>query len=365
MSNQHSFSVPTCLRGELPRPRPEVAAMHGYAPGEQPGAGQKFVKLNTNEAPYPPSPAVMEAIRSVPADRLRAYPDPTAAAFRRVAAAHHGLSPQNVIAANGSDDVLTILTRTYVPPGGVVAAPWPTYSLYPTLCEIQGAKFHRVPWRDGWTLPADELLAADANAIYLANPNAPSGTLVPAEQIANLAARFDGVVLVDEAYAEYAGVCCASLIAEHPNVVVSRTLSKGYALAGLRLGYALADAGVIEQMDKVRDSYNVDALAQAAAVAALRDQAHARDIWRRVVDERERLTRELAELGFELTDSRANFLLARHAEHPDAGSLYRGLKSRGVLVRYWDNDDMRPYLRVTVGTPAENDAFLDALRDLV
>ena len=338
--------------------------MHGYAPGEQPAAGTRVIKLNTNESPLPPSPKVLAAIRGLTADRLRTYPPPTSLPFREVAAKHHDLSPENVIAGNGSDDLLTILTRTYVPAGGSVAVPWPTYSLYQTLCDIQGATLKTVAWRDGWSLPADALLAAGADAIYLPNPNAPSGTLVPAKELSDLAARFDGLLLVDEAYADFAGVDCVGLLRDHDNVVVSRTLSKGYALAGLRFGYALAHAEVIAQMAKVKDSYNVDALAQVAAVAALGDQEYARTIWRQVREERERVAWALQNLGFTMPPSHANFLLVRRGDD-DAGDLYLGLKRRGVLVRYWDTPEMRPYLRVTIGTLPENDALLAALQELL
>ena len=337
--------------------------MHGYAPGEQPAAGQRVVKLNTNESPLPPSPKVLAAIRDLTADRLRTYPPPTSLPFRETAARHHGLSPDNVIAGNGSDDILTILTRTFVPSGGTVASPWPTYSLYPTLCEIQGATFQPVPWRDGWSLPADALLAAEADAIYLPNPNAPSGTLVAAEELADLARRFDGVLLIDEAYVDFAESDCVHLLRDHENVVVSRTFSKGYALAGLRFGYALAHADVIAGMMKVKDSYNVDALAQVAAVAALQDQEHAQNIWRHVREERGRMATALRRLGFSMPPSHANFLLIRR--DGDAGDLYRGLKRRGVLVRYWDTPEMRPDLRVTVGTVQENNALLAALQELL
>ena len=339
--------------------------MHGYAPGEQPRPGERMIKLNTNESPLPPSPKVLAAIRNMTADRLRTYPPPTSLPFREAAARHHGLSPENVIAGNGSDDILTILTRTYVPEGGVVASPWPTYSLYPTLCEIQGASFQPVPWRDRWTLPTDELLAAKADAIYLPNPNAPSGTLVPAEELADFADRFNGLLLVDEAYVDFAEGDCVGLLRDFENVVVSRTFSKGYALAGLRFGYALAHGEVIAQMMKVKDSYNVDALAQVAAVAALEDREYAQTIWRHVREERERLAAELGRMGFSMPPSRANFLLIRRDGEADAGGLYRGLKRQGVLVRYWDTPELRPYLRVTVGTVPENNALLAALQELI
>ena len=339
--------------------------MHGYVSGEQPAASERVVKLNMNETAFPPSPRVLEAIRNVEPDRLRVYPPAKANEFRQVAATHHGLAVENVLAGNGSDDVLTVLTRTYVGVGGVVASPWPTYSLYPVLCDIQGATYTKVPWRDDWALPTEALLATRPAAIYLANPNAPSGTLVASSELADLAGRFDGLLLVDEAYVDFAETDCVGLLKEHENVVVTRTLSKGYGLAGLRFGYALAHAAVVEEMMKVKDSHNADILSQAAAVAALRDQEYARTIWRHVREERGRLTIELQLMGFKLPRSHANFVLARHDAHPDAGDLYRGLRKQGVLVRHWDSPELRPFLRITVGTAQENNAVLAALATLV
>ena len=200
--------------------------------------GAKIIKLNTNENPYPPSPKVFEAIRSVAADSLRRYPQPMADDFRRVAARHHGVTPAHILAGNGSDDILQIALRSYCGAGDVLASPDPTYSLYPVLAELADVRFVTVPWEPGWSLPADALLATDPRAIFFANPNAPSGTWVPPADVGALAARTDALVLVDEAYVDFADADCMGLLASHDNVLISRTLSKGYGLAGLRFGYA-------------------------------------------------------------------------------------------------------------------------------
>jgi histidinol-phosphate aminotransferase len=342
-------------------PRPEILEMSPYVPGEQPSAGARVVKLNTNEAAFPPSDATLAAVRSVAVEQLRLYPNPTSADLREAVAVRHRLTPDHVLIGNGSDDVLTILIRTFIPPGGKLVAPWPTYSLYPTLCQIQGARFESVDWLDGWRLPTGALVAADADAVFLANPNAPSGTSVDLEQLADLAGRIDGLLLVDEAYADYADVDAVGLLEDFDNVVVSRSFSKGFALAGIRLGYVLGRPEVIEQLDKVRDSYNVDAVAQAAGVAALGDLGYYRARWQEVVAERRRLGEGLRRLGFEVTDSQANFVFARR---PDAGKATAFLKQRGILVRHWDKPGLRDALRVTVGTPAENTAVLETLTDL-
>ena len=341
--------------------------MEGYTPGEQPGAGDRVVKLNTNENPFPPSDRVMAAIRNVEAEALRRYPNPTADAFRCAAAKLHaaaGVSVDMILAGNGSDDVLTIATRTAVGPGGRLAHPDPTYSLYPVLARLQDAHSVAVPWDAEWQLPIDALLATKADAIYLANPNAPSGTFVSPMKVAELARKFPGLLLVDEAYADFADDDCVALVKEHPNVVVSRTLSKAYSLAGLRFGYAIAQPQVIAEMMKVKDSYNCDAIAVAAATAAVEDQAYARAGWERVRSERQRLSAALTELGLDVIPSHANFLLVAC---PDGRGreMYLGLKQQGILVRYFDKPGLTDKVRITVGQSQENNALLAGIQAML
>jgi histidinol-phosphate aminotransferase len=340
--------------------RPNIARLEGYAPGEQPGPGERFIKLNTNENPFPPSPRVVEAIRAIHPDALRRYPDPVANVFRDAAARLWGTSRDHVLAGNGSDDILTIATRTFVPPGGTLAYPDPTYSLYPVLAALEDAVTARVPWGEGYTLPIDALVATGASAVYLANPNAPTGTFVPPSTVAALAGAFPGLVLIDEAYADFADDHCVSLIERHENVVVSRTLSKAYGLAGLRFGYALAQPRVIQEMMKVKDSYNVDAVSIAAAAAALGDQDYARRTWEAIKAERARLVRALAALGYAALPSQANFVLCT-VPGGDGRQAYLDLKRRGILVRFFDKPGLSDKLRITVGTREDDDALLAAL----
>jgi histidinol-phosphate aminotransferase len=342
-----------------PRARRAIEAMTGYTPGEQPGPGEKVVKLNTNENPLPPSPRVLEALRAIDPERLRRYPSPMSDGFREIAARVHGVSPDMVLAGNGSDELLAMAVRTFLDPGDVLAYPDPTYSLYPVLAEIVEVKVAEVPWAAGWALPADALIASGAKAIFFANPNAPSGTVVDPEAVRALARRFSGVVLIDEAYVDFADGHCLSLL-DLENVIVTRTLSKGYSLAGLRFGYALAAPAVIAQMAKVKDSYNCDAVSVIAACAALEDQAHARRSWEAVRSERTRLTAELTRRGFAVVPSQANFLLAR-VPGGDGGAVYRALKAKGILVRHFDKPGLRDQIRVTIGTAEQNDALLNAL----
>ena len=340
--------------------RPNIERMTGYVPGEQPAPGERVIKLNTNENPYPPSPRVMEAIRAFDPEGLRRYPNATADAFRDQAAKLHGVGRDQIIAGNGSDEILAMLVRAFVGPGQAIAWPDPTYSLYPVLADIQDARGIALPWAPDWQLPVDALLASGAQAIFFANPNAPSGTVVPPDTVRALARRFGGLVLVDEAYVDFAEGDSVMLVREFPNVVVSRTLSKGYSLCGLRLGYAIAAPDIVDRLMKVKDSYNCHAIAITAGRAALEDQTHAAAGWQAVKGERDRLTGELTRRGWQVIPSQANFLLAS-VPGGDAGALYRQLKQQGILVRFFDRPGLSDKLRITVGRPDENDALLAAL----
>jgi len=344
--------------------RTNVRQMDGYVPGEQPLPGQRVVKLNTNENPFPPSPRVMQAIREVEPEMLRRYPNPTADAFRAAAAPILGITPDMIICGNGSDDILTIATRTFVGPGGTLAYPDPTYSLYPVLARLEEAKSIRVPWGTEWSLPEDDLVATRADAIYIANPNAPSGTFVSPSQIATLASRFPGPLLVDEAYVDFAEDNCVSLVREFSNLIVSRSLSKAYSLAGLRFGYAVAQPEVICEMMKVKDSYNCDAVAVAAASAAICDQEYAKQAWEQIRSERQRLTSELQQLGWSVLPSQANFILAS-VPTGRGRDAYLKLKHQGILVRYFDKPGLSDKIRITVGRVEENNALLGGIRSLL
>jgi histidinol-phosphate aminotransferase len=344
----------------VPKARPNVEKMSGYTPGEQPRPGERVIKLNTNENPFPPSPAVLEAIRTIDPERLRRYPNPSSEEFRKTAARIHGVSPDMIVAGNGSDEILAMVVRTYLGPGEVLAYPDPTYSLYPVLADIGDIEVAPVPWAANFELPIEALLAANPRAIFFANPNAPTGTWVPADRIRALAARFSGLLLIDEAYVDFADQNSLPLLKEFPHLVITRTLSKGYALAGLRFGYAIAAPEIVAEMNKVKDSYNCDAIAIAAATAALDDQAYARRSWEHVRKERERVAQALTRLGWQVIPSQANFLLAT-CPTGDAGPIYRKLKAQGILVRFFDKPGLADKLRITLGTADDNDQVLAAI----
>ena len=349
--------------------RKGIAAMHGYVPGKQP-VSPDVIKLNTNENPYPPSPAVMQAIHAVPPEALRKYPSPAADGFRSAAAKLHGVTMENVVATNGGDELLRMAIATFVEPGQPIGTIEPSYSLYPVLAEAHGSRVFHLDLEEDFSVPegaAAKMNEAGVNLLFIVCPHAPSGQLTSVPQLAAIARDFKGVVLVDEAYVDFVDPALAhdavELVREHDNVLLLRTLSKGYSLAGLRFGYGLGAASLIEPMLwKTRDSYNVDALAQAAATAALEDRAYSVDTWKRVRAERVRLREALMELGFRVHPSQSNFLLAHVPAGARARAMRDGLETQGLLVRYFDAPRIDDALRITVGTPEQNDKLLAALR---
>ena len=344
--------------------RPQIEAMTGYQPGEQP-RGSEYIKLNTNENPYPPSPLVLEAIRRAASDRLCKYPDPMATEFRERAAILHGFKPDWILEGNGSDDLLTILTRCFVSEGHAIVAPKPSYVLYRSLAEIQGASCDEIPFDESWDLPAAFGERA-GRLFFLPNPNSPSGTQLTRSRVHALAGQLQGKapLVVDEAYVDFADSDCLGLVSAFDNVIVTRSLSKSYSLAGLRFGYAVARPEVVAGMIKVKDSYNCDTISITAAVAALEDQPYFRQNIARVRATRRRMIDALREFGFRVPDSQANFVWCTGGPAP-AQQLFQELKNRRLLVRYMTYAGCGDGLRVSVGTDPEIDQFLDALRQLV
>jgi len=342
--------------------RPNIARMRGYVPGEQPRENG-FIKLNTNENPYPPSPLVLERLREACNEDLRLYPDPDAQSLRRKLSEIFAVDPQKIIAGNGSDELLNIIIRSFAGEGDKIAYPNPTYGYYKPLIDIQGAQAIPIEFPDDFSLPQD-LAVPGARITFLANPNGPSGTLLPYAEVAALCERVDGVLVIDEAYVDFAEGGCIQLIDAHPNAIVVRTMSKSFSLAGMRIGFAFAAEELIAGMWKVKDHYNLNRLSLVAAEAALEDIDAMRQNAARVCQTRQRLCDRLRELGFYVWDSQANFVLARSDR--DAAALYAELKERRILVRYFSEPPrLADCLRISIGTDAETDALLDALEELV
>lgn len=353
--------------------RPNIASMTGYTPGEQPDGGP-VVKLNTNENPYPPGDAVMAVLRSFDAETLRRYPNPSARAFREAAAELHGTAADQIIATNGGDELLRLLITTFVEPGRPIGTAKPSYSLYPVLAAVHDSPIAAVDLNDDWSASddlADRWNDAGAQLAFFVNPHAPSGRLTSAEALANIANRFNGVLVIDEAYVDFVDPTlshdCVALAKRFDNVVLLRSMSKGYSLAGLRFGYGIGSANLVEPMEtKTKDSYTTDAVAQALATAAITHRHGAAETWAKVREERRRVTDSLAELGLKAPPSESNFVLAAVPETLAGGAnaVYQTLKARGILVRWFNADRLRDKLRITIGTPDENNALLTALRGM-
>ncbi|MCQ2380578.1 MAG: histidinol-phosphate transaminase [Victivallaceae bacterium] len=344
--------------------RKEISGMSGYVPGEQPKM-DNLVKLNTNENPYPPSPAVAEVLRTFDSAMLRRYPDPMADQLRDAIAARFGARRSNIVIGNGSDDILTMVFRAFTAPGLPMAMLRPSYSLYAELAAMQGARVIDIRLElPDFSLPENLLeTASDANLLIITRPNAPTGNSFSRILIENICRKFDGMVLIDEAYADFADDNCMDFALRFDNVIVMRTFSKSYSLAGIRLGYAVASEPVVEGLMKLKDSYNSDALAQAVGLAAFMDREHLENNCRKIIAERSRLTAGLRGLGFAVVESQSNFLFASPCDG-DGGRCFEELRRRAVVTRYFPGETTGRYVRITVGSPAENDRVLECLREI-
>jgi histidinol-phosphate aminotransferase len=342
--------------------RDNVERAAGYTPGFQPAATE-VVKLNTNENPYPPSPKVMQTLAQMTGEHLRRYPDPVGQAFREAAAEINGVAPGNIMCCNGGDDLLSIAIRACCDGQRALAYPVPTYSLYPVLANLENCKTLEIPFADGYALPA-ELAKTGAALTIVCNPNAPTATRIDTDELASLAGELTGVLLIDEAYVDFARGSAVRLVKDVDNVVLLRSMSKGYSLAGLRFGYAIGSETLIAGLLKVKDSYNVDALAIALATAAIRDQAYFQANVAKVKAERQALIAQLRALDFEVADSCTNFVLARF-KNGSAAPIHEQLAQRNIFVRYFDVPELRDKLRISVGTPEQNAKLLVALREIL
>lgn len=352
--------------------RPNIRNMDGYSWGEQP-EDSDTIKLNTNENPYPPSPAVEAALAGMSTAQLRVYPQPTADALRDRLAALHDVGRDNLVITNGGDEALRLALTTFVSPGACFGMAEPSYSLYPVLAAIHDAEVVRVDLEADWRLPDDSAARfneAGAQLVCLVNPHAPSGVLSTRAQLQTFAESFNGVLLIDEAYADFVdpgqGYASSGLV-EQENVLILKTFSKGYGLAGLRLGYLLGHGELIRTIiEKTRDSYNIDSISQILGCAAIDDQPYARQTWDAVRDARQWLAGQLGQLGLRSSNSQANFLLVEvESGTMTAQDIYLALKKAGILVRYFNSPRLDNKLRITIGTPEQNERLVSALTQLL
>jgi len=344
----------------------KVRNIRPYVPGEQP-RDRQYIKLNTNENPYPPSPRVIAAIREAAGESLRLYPDPLASELRETIAGYYGLAKEQVFVGNGSDEILAFAFPAFFEPAGKpILFAEVTYSFYPVYAAFFDIPYRLVPVDDAFNVAAKDY-GRENGGVLIANPNAPSGRGMPREEIESVLKENEGrVVVVDEAYVDFGGESSVGLIASHPNLLVVKTMSKSRSLAGLRLGYALGSTELIEGLARVRDSinsYTVDRLAQAGAVEAILDESYFRETTEKIVKTRERVSAALAGMGFTVIPSRANFVFVSAARCPGA-DLFQRLRDKGILVRHFKNPKTENYIRVSIGTDAEMDRFLEVIGEI-
>jgi len=342
--------------------RKSVQALSGYTPGEQP-TSPNIIKLNTNENPYPPSLQVQEVMARMSGEALRVYPDPNCLRLREEIAALHGCSVDQVIVGNGSDELLALCTRALVERDGTIAYWEPSYSLYPVLAAIEGLSTRTIALNPDFSCPLDQGLARENELFFWTNPNAPTGLSVDSEDVEKLCASSQGVVIMDEAYADFAPTHCMALALRSEQVLVARSLSKSYGLAGIRLGYMVGPQPLIAALYKIKDSYNVNRVSQEIGLAALRDQAYMQEQVQRIRVTRARLERALDALDVEVYPSSSNFVWAR-PRHVPAETLFRSLREQGVLVRHFPGERTGAFLRISVGTEEQVDGFLGQLENL-
>lgn len=330
---------------------PRLEALEPYVPGEQP-QNREFVKLNTNESPFPPSPKVVQALNEERVGQLNLYSDPTALPLRRAIADRYGLKVENVFTANGSDEVLGFAFLAFGDKEHPVVAPDISYGFYPVFGRLLGVDVNTISLNEDFSLPVAQFAQAKKTVVF-ANPNAPTGMAISLREIEEIVkGNADHVVLVDEAYVDFGGESALPLLEKYGHLLIVRTFSKSRSLAGARLGYAMGSPELIADLDRVRNSfhpYSINRLSMLAGIEAMRDETYFEECVQKIIDQRTETAKELAALGFEVTDSKANFLFAAHPKL-SGKAYYEGLKARGVLVRYWNAPRLDRHVRISIGT---------------
>jgi histidinol-phosphate aminotransferase len=342
--------------------RKALQGFQPYVPGEQPPDGEGWVKLNTNESPLPPSSEVIRAIKEAADESLRLYPSPTGAPARNAIAEHFGVDPAHVTLGNGGDELIEMCFRAFAGPGDGVAFPTPTYPLFEPLCRIHDALPSKHPTELPSELPPS--LGPDPSPLkFIVNPNSPTGALFDLPAVEAVVAASSGAVVIDEAYVDFAPRSSLELLGRHDNVLILRTFSKGYGLAGMRIGFALGSRDLIGALDSVKDSYNVDRLAIVAAAAAIEDEDHHQKLVDEVITNRAHLAGALIDLGFELVPSSTNFIFTKPPK--PAIEVVAALRARKILVRHYDREPIAGWLRITIGTQEQHDRLLSALKEIL
>ncbi|UVI28699.1 histidinol-phosphate transaminase [Paenibacillus spongiae] len=344
---------------------PHIEALATYALGEQPPEGVPSVKLNQNESPYPPSPRVLQALRDMSEEELRRYPDAACVELRKSLSAKLGIEAERIFCGNGSSEIISLIFKVFIGPGGSIALPDPSFGLYHTVAASYQAASKAVPTREDFTVDVDGLLASGAKAIVLVNPNAPTGLLLSSGEVERLVSGFPGLVVIDEAYIDFAepGASSLELLSKYSNVMILRTFSKAYALCGARVGYCMADRSLIEALEKGRDIYNVNAISRKLAVAAIEDAGYVNDTIARSNRSRSELTARLRKMGFDVLPSQTNFVLCAPPvqEGITAKHIEERLTEAHIFVRHFDHPRLRGMLRISIGTESEIQQLLSEL----
>ncbi len=338
--------------------RPQINNLQPYVPGKQ--VTGKVLKLNANENPYPPSPRAFSALQEVGSDALRLYPDAIAGKLRKIAAEVFDVATEQTIIGNGSDDVLTMIIRTFLDPEDSIAIVDPTYTLYETLAAIQGVKTEIHPLNADYTIP-ESFFKTKSKVVFLPNPNAQTGTLFPLELVERLCNRNINIVVIDEAYADFAGVSSIPLLKKYENLIVLRTVSKSYSLAGIRVGFGVSNSNFISAMIKVKDSYNVNSISQLIAAEAMHDREHFNRILGKIIETREWFSKSLSDLGWKITPSAANFILVEPVnDSPE--SIMEKLEAAGIFIRYFNTPRLNDKLRISIGTDEQMEVLLKIIK---
>lgn len=341
-----------------------LKSMAEYMPGEQPDNLERYVKLNTNESPFPPAKSVIEAITVECGESLRRYPNPYSREIRHEFAKQTGLDEANFFVGNGSDEIFTLIFRAFIEKDGLAAFPYPSYSLYYVMSEANGIKYDKVPLKDDFSIDFAPYLKKKYDLVIIANPNNPTGNGFNLNEIELFLSKFKGLLVIDEAYVDFYGETSIDLVRKYDNLIITRSFSKSYSLAGLRIGVAIANKDIIRGFDKLKDSYNVDRLAQAGALAALRDTKNFKYAISMLRNNKEYLEEALEAIGFEIVPSKSNFLFAKHPKIKSK-DLYEQLKEKMILVRYFSDEVSSKYVRITVGSMMEIKKLMAAINEIM
>lgn len=338
--------------------------LYPYLPGEQPKTDDQFIKLNTNENPYPPSPKVIKKLQELNPQNLAQYSDPNWSRLREALAVRYNIAKEQLFCGNGSDEILSLIFRAFLSSEDQIIIPYPNYSLYETLAQSYGISYLSIQSNDQFIISFDSLSQIQSKAIFFSNPNAPTGRYYDINLISDFCKTYNGLFILDEAYIDFGGKSGIKLISQLDNLLITRTFSKSFSLAGLRFGYAFGSPSLVEGLMRIKDSYNLNTITQLLAYEAIQDYDTMRENVQKVMLNRDYLTNELKKLGFNVIPSKGNFVFVSHPNYP-ANQLFNTLKKKKILVRYFDRPRIKDYLRITIGNKANLDKLIKTIGSII